>query len=283
MALIVYWIKSRAHDCAREVCLFEIIPERKNSINKRFMRELIDRQKAAMKLLPRRAARVTLDAVKKGIPPEKEWDAYRHSLDVYELAGTGKIYEVGVVSRPEKTQLKVIDTYSTVLYIQPRGRGSEISEAALLLQRYEPWSHSTLPYEPSPKEAEVIARRVSPREVKAVESRLKSVTGSIERELARLGVRLRKLPRTALGRKVKMDLAFMALRLEFGFAGFPHTPHWRPILRRIVKNPRLTLTNKIERTMTDPKYGGWKGQHILPEMPESLVDNFNEFQSRISV
>jgi len=263
--------------------MFEIKPERKNRLSQRFTGELVAREKSAMKLLPRKAASVTLQAVRNGIPPEKEWDVYRDSLGIYELAGTGKIYEVGVVSKPKETQLKVIDTYSTVLYIQPRGRGTEISEAALLLQRYEPWSLSTLPYEPSPKEAEVIARRVSPREVKAVEIKLRSLLGPIERELARLGVRLRKLPKTVLNRKVKMDLAYMALRLELGLAGFPHVPHWRPVLRRIVKNPHLTFTDKIERTMTDPKYGNWKGEHILPEMPESLVNNFNDFQSRISV
>ena len=255
-----------------------------NALNKQaiqFSKEMVGRMGFALRDMPVEAAEDVLQMVLDAIPSGSKYSDYKDALGVYEVVESDPdAYVTGVFGKPKPLSLKMIDTLRSVLYIRPSNRSGMESEAAMVLRQYEPWTVSTLPYEPAPDEADVIARRVSPREVNLIELQLKKVLPLVERQLKRLGITPQKASRILLSRKVLLDLSFFALRLEFGQQGFPYRPHWRPALRSVMtrEHPKT-----IQDALLNPKFRGWKKfPKINKKVPASSLQ-VDDFQDRTAV
>lgn len=251
---------------------------------RKFLGELPERIDSTIRDMMQNAAEELLEGLRNSIPDVEEYKEYQDSLGAYEVVDPlGEWYTSGVFSRAKGSHLKVIDTSRTVLYIQPRSIGGEYSDAAVVLQEYEPWTVDTLPYEPTPREADVIARQVSSREVKMVEMHLKSQLPAVYARLRNAGVSSFRGAGDRILRKVTVDLAFFALRTELGLQGYPHIPHWRPALKRIIADPRKLMSKRVIDTMTRPSFHGWRHPDAMEPIPISEAEETEGFQDRIAV
>lgn len=260
--------------------MLTIKADRNNKDSIQFAGEMADRMEFVLKELPIETAEDVLVMVKDAIPSGVDYNPYREALDIFEVEESDpKLYVVGVLGMPKRVSLKVVDTIRTVLYIRPSSRSGKMSEAALILRRYEPWTVATMPFEPSPDDAEIVARRVSMREVNLLEVGLRKVLPTVERKLKAIGVKTRTAPQL-LGRKVLLDLSFFALRLEFGFDGFPYKPHWRPALRKVASRG---YSRTVTGAMLEPKFRGWRRKpRVMKKVPARVVQ-VEDFQERTAV
>lgn len=261
--------------------MFTVKSQRKNRLAMQFTNELVGRMEFALRELPISTAEETLKLVRDGIPTGDEYELYRESLEVVRVEHPDEdLYIVGVLGKPREGLLRSIDILRTVLYIRPSRRIGQLSEAAELLRRNEPWTLTTLPYEPSPDEADIVARRVSVPEVNFIEDRLRQDLPLLERRLRSMGVRLRPKPRMLIRRRALLDLSFFALRLEFGHAGYPYKPHWRPALRKMQKR---IYPERVEAAMLDPRFSKWKKTPWVEEVVSENEVSVDDFQDRIAV
>ena len=229
------------------------------------------------------AAKDLLEGLRLILPDVDQYKQYQDVLGIFEVIDAQEEGAVAGVFAHKGAHLKVIDSSVTVLYIQPRSIGGEYSDAALVLRAYEPWTVSTLPYEPNEQEAEIIARFVSKREVSAVEMRLSPQLPEIRKKLSAVGVVNFRGAGDVVLRKVTHDLAFFALRTEFGLQGYPHIPHWRPSVKKIVADPMRLIDERIEDTLTEPRYFGWEDPTFVESVSASEAKETEEFQDRIMV
>jgi hypothetical protein len=117
---------------------------------------------------------------------------------------------------------------------------------------------------PKRGDALVISRRVNKREVERIEKIRMKDRPKWRRELDRVGVReVKKDRRLKIPKKVRVlpDVAFEALRLEFGLGGVKSKPHWRPSIRRLIATgikSMIRRNNKLKQVFTDLGFRGWK-------------------------
>lgn len=136
----------------------------------------------------------------------------------------------------------------TVVYVYPRGALAKPS-GVQVLSRFNPWPLDQMPFTPSRKEAHLVFRRVSSRELQAVRVRRRDDAPQWRPALLQLGIRVEKLELPS-GVSLRPDLYFQALRVEFGGSSAKAYPHWRPALRAVVPSLRAWLTANAARVLT---------------------------------
>jgi hypothetical protein len=175
------------------------------------------------------------------------------------------------------TKLGVDDAGDTVIYVTQK-RETMPNEGVAVLEKYNPWTMDTLPYEP--KAAKLVSRKVSNREVSTIRERRTDDADKVKSELANLGIKVSRAHATLLKSKVERDVVFEALRREFGAPGEPHEPHLRASLRAIQTNiePRLFRT-LARRYLSVPAERRWqkavrakKGKASFPKRVRPLQD-----------
>lgn len=106
-----------------------------------------------------------------------------------------------------------------------------------LLNAYNPWPVDFIPPIASGYADNVVARKVNVTEVNSSRSRLTPLLPGIRAALETAGATLgteAELP-TIKG-KVYADLVYLARRLELGYTGFMHVPHWSPSVSKLESN-----------------------------------------------
>lgn len=248
----------------------------------RLFGEFSDRLDWVVDSMPRVMAEAVLEEAKTHLPNTPEYKTYIDNLAVFEVVGASSEWSsYAIAPRSKSVTLQVIDTPRTVLYIQPRLKGDRLSEAAAVLQRHEPWTVNTLPYEPDSHEVTIVARRVSTREVDTIERHQAMNRNQVYAELRAVGVV--PSPTGLVSQKVEVDFAFFALRAEFGMPGYVHTPHWRPALRAVKMDMQNINKRVVERTLSDPDYYGWVHKDSLEQIPYSDIEDSEGFQDRVLV
>jgi hypothetical protein len=167
------------------------------------------------------------------IPKQDEYKSYRRSLSVVALSGVESGF--AVQARTGKQRVEKVDVFRTVLYIRARRRLGKVDPKAEVLERYNPWTPDTLPFVPDRKTALTISRRVSRKESRTIAAKRNGQRRKWRKELQGVGVRsLKKTTVVELPKKLEAlpDVAFEALRLEFGLGGIKAKPHWRTTIRR---------------------------------------------------
>ena len=258
----------------------------------RLVAEWEERTARVMKHLPVLVADYTRKEMLELIPKGEEWSAYRRSLEVARISGM-PVGTAGVVlhANMRSRQVRRVDVPRTVLYIRSTRKLRRVKPEITILERFSPWTLQTLPFMPKRGEALVVSRRVSKREVEQVEKdRLKDRT-KWRRELDRAGVKeVKKDRQLQIPKKVRAlpDVAFEALRLEFGLGNVKQKAHWRPALRRLKSGgikSMIRLNRKLRLAFTDLDFRGWKRwpKKTRNKVRMSEARNYLPFQKKLGI
>ncbi len=230
---------------------------------KMFQDEWMERMNKVRAEYVRSVAERVLTSLQDRIPGKAEYDSYRDSLEVVGVKGNGNESVFAVRSSPHSRGVTKVDVPRTVLYIRPRRKLSRIRPEIKILEQHNPWTVNTLPFTPKRSHAQVISRRVQQREVERIEKDRKEDRKVWRRELAKVGIREpSRSKRTKVPKRIKTipDVAFEALRLEFGMGGVKAEPHWRPGIRAVMGRHVDKIGNLADRieALTEPRFRKWK-------------------------
>jgi hypothetical protein len=241
-----------------------------------------ERTEAVQNKIAREAAKALLGRVKKGIPSKPEYKDYRDSLQTFQLT-SGSAF--GVRINPRSKKVKKLDPTITLIYIKSKVRTRKEGRATRLLEKLGPWTVTTLPFLPSKKEASIVYRKVTRKEVDAVEKLKAQNAGKIRRAFIRINVDVERARKKNANSDAVPDVAFLGNSLEFGYGKTRATPHWRPALKFVLRNsvPALLASPDIRSALTDVNYTNWKlwNKQSEPMAPDQDKDKFKAFMLRV--
>ena len=229
--------------------------------------------------LPAQLAEELLAMVQSKAPKDRI-KGYPDYLAVRRLAGQIDGFTVFGVLPPGwafSQRLRSVDVQRTVLYVRPKVIRGESEPAAVVLARRNPWTMDTLPYEPNRREASLLARQVSEREVRKIEQQRTRERNEVVAELKDLGKPIRPKAQVTLTRRVTRDLFFEICRAEFGVETTP-SPHWRPATQALT---RVVLQKKLKELLgelfdPDSTLKGYRGSY--PEARKGVLKRVQRFQ-----
>ena len=241
------------------------------------------RTKALRRGVAFEAAKRTQAALLEKIPVGPEWDEYRESLDVVEVAGD--IPDSFALRSKAREREMQRESDTTLLFVRSRKRLKRPDPGVLVLQKYNPWTSDTLPFEPKSTDAVVIARKASAGDVLKVSKRRRREQFKWRAELSREGVATNR--RSTKPSKVVSDIVNSAVQLEFGL-GMDPKPHWRPALSELRDRvpKRLGRNPKITKLFSDPSFNGWKrweGIETQEKIRPSDARKFMGFQRKLGI
>lgn len=258
--------------------MIRITPFRANRDAAKFFATLDKRFQALGQTLAYESARFVLEAVYKRLPP----GPYRESLELVD-AGQGVF---AVQARNKARRVSQVDADATVLYVRPKSsRVLRLHPEIGVLARHSPWTMSTLPFFPNRRQATVISRKVRRSEIEHVTEDRNKDRRMWKAELERLGIRPDVKLRVPPKARVLPDVAFEALRIEFGLGGKDSRAHWRPALRALARqgiSRMLSSRSPIMEPVASFRYSA----SLLPvDGSITLGDaaEFIEFEKRLKV
>lgn len=258
--------------------MIRITPFRANRAAVKFIATLDKRFQEMGRVLAYESARYVLEEVYRRLPP----GAYRESLELVE-AGQG-VFAVHV--RNKAKRVSQVDAGSTALYVRPKSpRVLRLHPEIGVLAQHSPWTMDTLPFFPSRRHAKVISREVRRSEIEHIIEDRKKDQGMWKVELERLGVRPKVKLVIPPKARVLPDVAFEALRIEFGLAGKDSRSHWRPALRLLASQgiPRmLSPRSSVVEPVASFRYSAG----LLPvdgSITLGEAADFGEFSKRLKV
>ena len=229
----------------------------------KFLREYPARLRAVEGYLAYSAAEMIRERIQALVRDVAGSESYRLGLQVVrvETGAEGVAYAVRV--KPTARGIDRVDPKKTVLLVIPRKNVLKATpDEILILQRYNPWTVETLPFQPDRGDANVVSRMVRDEEAEFIAKKRMRQMPQIRQELARAGKRPGKDDQRRVkvkpGTDVVPDVAFDALRMEFGFGGGAKVPHWRPSIRYAIANIGVLFkSGQMMDTLRDPSYSGW--------------------------
>ena len=243
------------------VGLFQIAPTKRALRVKTLTKEWPKRTRGVRRLIAFQSAEQVKTSLLERIP-RKGWDEYREALRVSRVSGDlGKADAFSVYVDPKARQVREVDEPKTLLYIRSRRRLRRAKPEIEILEKYSPWTLDTIPFTPKRADAQLVSRTATKREVRKVaRARIKD-RKQWRYELLKAGV---PLPKPRLGGKTKLpkvvpDVAFAAMRLEFGF-GVKGVPHWRPAVQDLMSSGVASFRRDpmIRGAFLKPSFTEWR-------------------------
>jgi len=111
-------------------------------------------------------------------------------------------------------------------------------------------------------------------------ARHKRERGELVEQLEALEIQVRPVGATAPPHPVMQDIAFEALRHEFGI-GMVAVPHFRPMQRKMVASGAEKVIARLAPTLQDPKNKAWRSERRLPVVQGADMENIGAFQSEV--
>lgn len=256
-------------------------PDPKNKRVMKLMKQWEDRINAIVKIFPQEVAEQVLYRIQSTAP--RGIEGYPDMLRVRDIPSVGG-WEMTAILPPGwafSQRLRQIDVKRTVLYVRPKVIGGEVvDEGAVVLERWNPWTMDTLPYEPDRRAASMMSRRVTEREVRPIESEKRRILPEVNNELRALGIPLRPKGKVTLSRRVTRDLAFEVLRYELGIPPVPGRAHWKPAIRQVP----IIAGNQFKRLQdwfSLPSDQTYRSARDLPYEKASVIKRIQRFQKLV--
>lgn len=217
--------------------------------------------------------------------------SYANSLHIGRMGPRTSCHQVvAVFSRAPKKRSKTVEPQTSAIYVRVK-RKRLISKAAdiLVLEKFSPWTATTLPFVPKPTEASLVVRKVSKRELlhvqKLREDDKKTWLPALQKAgCTRIGSKI-KLPDADV--PVSLDTTFEALRLEFGSASGKSKPHWRPGIKGMFRYLKhlWAKPNQVTRKLFRPNFDDWKRwpAPVSSRLTVKDVQSLAWFQKRLRV
>lgn len=235
------------------------------------------------------AARALQEDLMTKLPSGKAWAGLRSALRLGRVSTSKGEAAYGVyadLSGLPKQKARKLDVKTTVVYIRPkRSHRVRVPEQVQVLAQFSPWTMDSLPFFPSKRHATLISKSVSDKEVDRIKAIREGDRTKWEPMLAKLGIRVKdklELPPKAA---VVEDVAFRAIRLEFGGAEVAARPIWRPAIRSLAKGriQSMLLAGPAGEAITNPNFQGFRN---LPSgefgLSEGALARYNGFQKRLN-
>lgn len=252
--------------------------------------ELGPRMEAIARMTPFVAANTLLHGVQARMPAGIQWASYRQSLVLARVRTPANQLPTFAVHAKRRGRQETVEVDRNVIYVKPkRSYASAVPPEIRVLQRFSPWTAETLPFAPSPKRATLMVRRVSRREVQRVGEQREKDKPEWRKALADVGIRNEsgQPPAVTKETKVVSDLAFNALRLEFGYGGTRATPHWRPALKETLNYVQSLFRRRsfFTGTLTDARSRLWRKwpPRVESSIKIETLRDFQNFQRRVRV
>ena len=237
-----------------------------------------ERTQAVVVALPRMVAEDVLKEIKGNAPEDIK--GYPDLLTIMSIPKSRDWSIFGIL--PESSaggqRLEAVDVQRTVLYVRPKLVKGMASPAAVVLERKNPWTMDTLPYEPKLREASLISRRVTEHEVKVIENQRLKDRQEVENELLGLGVQLRSKAKVLISRRVTRDLAWEILRREFGIPPMRGKAHWRPAVAKWKQFAEERLKKDLLPWIADPENSDWRRGDNVPDGKPAVVEDLQRFE-----
>lgn len=195
------------------------------------------------------------------------------------VSGPKGVHAIRIVSRAKKMR----EREAVVLYVKARRRMQKTDPEIQVLEKYSPWTRTTLPFVPDPKKATVFKRVATRKEMKKVRLAREKDAGKWTMELRRLGIVAKKLQAKEV--KAVADLAARSVQLEFGL-GRKSIPHWRPAIAWVTRGgaEQVFGSELVQRAMFDPKYTGWKNwKPVSKKVSTRALREMSQFQQKLGI
>jgi len=163
------------------------------------------------------------------IPDKGGWyDIYKRSIKLYETKEghwelTTVVQEIAPTAIPADT--------SVILVSAKDGVDSSLTAAVQLIGSKSPWTLDTIPAIAGGFPADLFIKPASTSEVETFRRRRLADRPDLDRRLGRMGIKTLKFDPALplINGRILADVPFLALRLEYGYGGFPKTPVWSRI------------------------------------------------------
>jgi hypothetical protein len=257
---------------------------RKNKDLEKYFRQLNKRVDAVTEALAYESARFVLEEVKSRLPSSGDEGEYARSLELVKVSGVKSGFAIRAKTKRKK--VRAIDTTKQVLYVRPKSRRvGRTSPEIVVLARYSPWTASTLPFFPPKNKATVISRKVRRGEYEAIEGDRNKDRNRWTMDLEDLGIKPAKSLEISPRSEVIQDVAFEALRIEFGLGGSRRRSHWRPALKSLA-NQEIRRMLSPESFVMKPLYSPFSSWSALPKEVKGSITvseavKFEGFQKRL--
>lgn len=252
-----------------------------------------ERQKKLRAMVPYLSAEGLLVKVKELLPTKDEYRVYRNGLRLAQVMGTpGSEPVFAIMVSPKARRIRRVDVPRTVLYIRPRRRMRPPLPEIEILEKFNPWTLESMPFVPNRKDALVVSRKVSEREVQRVSQSRRADRSQWRKELVKCGIRDDRLNRRLLRTEVRRlraipDVEFEALRMEFGLGGTKPVPHWRPAIRRFLPGGLSSMIRHggLVQALADPGFTEWRSwpPSVLFRVTLDRARRFRPFQRALNV
>lgn len=221
-----------------------------------FEHKLVELRYAAIrKYLAHEAAQTMLAAVREKIPQKPQFSTYRDALQVVQ-SGPPDNPVFSVYAKPSKQQ--PVEEEKDILFLKLTQKRRPTPPEILVLMAHQPWTQDTLPFDVDKKFAKLIIRKTSAREVAAVRKARQEDKPKWQQSLNRLGIQAvpKKLDKPVQGTE---DVAYTALRLEFGLGGTQPVAHWRPAMKTVEQRvQQIAKSGILVRALADWRFSGWQ-------------------------
>jgi len=220
--------------------------------------ELPLRVEAIIVRFPELIAELVYEELQRDAPRDIQGYPKMLKLRQIDIPGVDSATGIIVPGYEHSQRLRTADVKDTVLYVMPREyKGRPLDPGAVILAKRNPWTMTTLPYEPERRDASMRSRKVTMREAQKIEARRKADLPQVKAELKEAGVEAKRLHPTLVQRRVTRDIAFEVLRKEFGI-NTKHQAHWRPAIRAARRRYVTRVLRKLVRWLTVPSERRWK-------------------------
>lgn len=242
----------------------------------KFMNELPKRINAANDMVTYEAARILAERVSHYAPSGGQFEGYGDSITVKRIAKETSAYIV--TSDADMLETITEQTVNqTVISFTSEARPLSVIEQILV--DYSPWPAGLVPFRPT-ENLKATSRHVTAREIDILNDRIKSEWKSIaDIVLNGTDIDFPTTPIGYVGQSAVKDFAFQVLRAEFGI-GEALKPHWRPAVDDLF-DARPKLLKRIERTLTDPTYGGWRFKIDVDEIQLDSTVKLQYFEKKV--
>lgn len=244
------------------------------------------RFRAVQRAFLKEIAKQVLAQVKTMIVGGGLYRQYRRSLKVGEVPGAQAVV---IHSQQRRRRITQDHAEGTIIIVNPLPRQSPTQRKPFVdvLMNFGPWTIDTIPVTPLPREAKVIFRQVGKKEADLVRVKCKKEMPIVLQRLNEVGVKAKK-PVSVAGVD---DVAFLAMRMEFGIGGQRLQQHWRPALRLMKKKFLKQWQSKSPgqqkrwaEWLMDPKFKGWRGGgQRMPMVARKIAEQGAAFARKIRV
>lgn len=254
--------------------------------NLRVVQELSGRLAYLRRLVPYEMASRTKKDIRSFLQSDPTQKTYMDAIQIRRFSA-GRISGMALVLNEKSRGVEEVDPARTLVFVLHRRGGSpRARKVVAALQQHNPWTLATIPFLPTQREARVVSRVSSEREVKVVSDARMADRAVWHRKLARAGFSLnpkRLRPPVHSGRLLP-DVAFEGVRVEFGYGGASAQPHWRPGIRSALRYLKggFQRRSDIRRLLTDPGFRTWrKGPPRVPLVSQPRLTRAAAFQAAL--